>query len=372
MKFLIITYAPHIIEDNRYYAYAPYVREMNLWIKNTDEVIVVAPVWKIPKTVMQTSYVHENITFHPIAAFDVLNFKSAIKAIFQIPAIFFTICKTMRTADHIHLRSPGNIGLLGCFAQILFPGKKKTAKYAGNWDPKSVQPLTYRLEKYILSNTFITKKMQVLVYGHWENATKNIKPFFTASYAESEKTTVIKASIFEKINFVFAGSLVKGKDPMYAIQLVEKLYQKGRNVRLDLFGDGLLYKSIGIYIKEKELSDCIFLHGNQSKEILIKAYQQSHFVILPSVSEGWPKAVAEGMFWGAIPIATPVSCVPFMLDFGYRGILLEMNQQLDLQKIELIIENESQLMDKSRNCIEWSQKYTIERFDEAIQKLVFP
>jgi hypothetical protein len=35
--------------------------------------------------------------------------------------------------------------LLGCVLQI-FSNKKKTAKYAGNWDPKK-QPWDYKLKK---------------------------------------------------------------------------------------------------------------------------------------------------------------------------------------------------------------------------------
>src|SRR5690606_34200508 len=48
----------------------------------------------------------------------------------------------------------------------------------------------------------------------------------------------------------------------------------------------------------------------------------SHFLILASKSEGWPKAVAEAMFFGCILIVTPVSCVPWMLNYGSRGILI--------------------------------------------------
>ena len=42
-------------------------------------------------------------------------------------------------------------------------------------------------------------------------------------------------------------------------------------------------------------------------------------------SEGYLKAIAEGMFWGTIPIATRVSCLEYMLDKGNRGILLNLN-----------------------------------------------
>jgi hypothetical protein len=73
-----------------------------------------------------------------------------------------------------------------------FISKKKTAKYLGNWDPKAKQPFTYKLQRWILSNTFLTRKMQVLVYGEWEGSNKIIKPFFTATYSESQ----IQHSVF--------------------------------------------------------------------------------------------------------------------------------------------------------------------------------
>ena len=57
-----------------------------------------------------------------------------------------TLYKSIKKSDVIHLRCPGNIGLLACFIQILFPKKNKTAKYAGNWDPKAKQPLSYKLQ----------------------------------------------------------------------------------------------------------------------------------------------------------------------------------------------------------------------------------
>jgi hypothetical protein len=33
------------------------------------------------------------------------------------------------------------------------------------------------------------------------------------------------------------------------------------------------------------------------------------------------------MFWGCVPIVTSVSCIPFMLDYGKRGVLLDKNKK---------------------------------------------
>ena len=190
MTFAIITFVPHIIEQNQYFAYAPYVREMNIWIKDLEQISIVAPISKTSKTLIDANYQHQNIDFIPIESFDIKSAQSIFKAIFKIPRISWRIYWAMKKADHIHLRCPGNISLLGCLVQILFPSKTKTAKYAGNWDLKAKQPWSYRMQKWILSNAFLSRNMQVMIYGEWENQSENCKPFFTATYSETEKTVL--------------------------------------------------------------------------------------------------------------------------------------------------------------------------------------
>jgi glycosyltransferase involved in cell wall biosynthesis len=262
------------------------------------------------------------------------------------------------------------MGLLGCLVQILFPNKPKTAKYAGNWDLKAKQPLSYRIQKWLLSNTFLTKNMQVLVYGEWENSTRNIKPFFTASYFEKDKIEVSPRTLTGKIAFVFVGTISNGKQPLYAIQLVEKLQQQGYDVQLAIYGEGAERNPIENYITEKALESLVFLKGNQSQETLKKAYLENHFVILPSLSEGWPKVVAEGMFWGCLPIASRVSCVPNMLANGNRGLLLDMNLEEDANKIINLLQDNNLYQEKVNNAIQWSRQYTLDVFDNEIKQLL--
>lgn len=370
MKFTIITHVNHILQANDYFGYAPYVHEMNIWFKYVDEVIIVAPIKNGVPTAIESEYKHGEIDFRKVPDFSFTSFSRIFSSIFKLPIIFWRVYFAMKNADHIHLRCPGNMGLIGCFVQILFPNKIKTAKYAGNWDSQSKQPFSYKIQKWILSNTFLTRNMQVLVYGNWENQSKNIKPFFTATYSDSEKEVVAKTDLNGTIHFIFVGSLVSGKNPLYAIKLIEKLAQKGRPVILNLYGEGAEKESLQNYIQENNLQNFVILHGNQNKETVKNAYQKSHFVILPSKSEGWPKAIAEAMFWGCVPIATKVSCIPFMLDFGNRGILLEMNLNQDINQIEVIIADENNFRNKSKLSQNWSQNYTLELFETEIKKLL--
>jgi glycosyltransferase involved in cell wall biosynthesis len=370
MKLLIVSAAPFIFKDEKYFAYSPYVKELVIWEKYANGISFCCPVWKNQNGLLVEEITFDIKKYYKLIDFNLNNFTNIVKAFFYAFWNSLIIFKAMQQADHIHLRCPGNIGLLGCLVQILFPKKPKTAKYAGNWDPKAKQPWSYRLQKWILSNTFLTKNMQVLVYGEWDGSTKNIKPFFTATYSEVDKEPLKVLDLKETIHFVFVGALVSGKNPLYAIQLVEGLYRKGYDVSLDLFGEGIEREVLEKYIASNHLQNFIKLNGNQNQETVKKAYQESHFVLLASKSEGWPKALAEGMFWGCVPVATPVSCIPYMLDYGERGLLLHVNLEQDIQQLEALLTNESDFKSKREKASNWSRNYTLDVFEGEIKKIL--
>lgn len=437
MRFAIFSHVEHIEREERYYAYAPYVREMNLWLKHVGEVEVVAPRLSEGEIVgAKDFYIHENLIFLKISSFHFLNLKGAVRAASKIPVVFYKIFSAMKRADHLHLRCPGNVGLLACICQIFFPFKFKSAKYAGNWDPKSKQPWTYRLQKWILSNTFLTRNMQVLVYGEWVGQSKNVVPFFTASFLEKETSEVRKKPFSGAFTFLFVGNLVEGKRPLEAVKLVQELNEtvvqgpdqmraNSMRVQLEFFGEGPERQKLEKYVKDHKLEELVFFQGSRPLEELKKAYQKAHFVILPSKSEGWPKAIAEGMFFGCIPIATPVSCVPWMLgfppapeggaknySFGKRGILIkefdtfqksrqfeyfstspegelknvsrtgfsetlvvtnkewsEVREQ-EVEKLPILLSDQEEMKRMSEAAKKWSQEYTLEKFEAAIQEVL--
>jgi len=369
MKLLVVSSAPFIFRENKVYAYSPYVNEMAIWQKYAT-ISFACVEWKEANGLLVSEIPFEIDRFFKLADFNIKSKKNLLKAIYNSIVNIFILIKAMKSANHIHLRCPGNIALLGCIAQIFFPNKTKTAKYAGNWDSKSKQPFTYRLQKKILSNTFLTKNMQVLVYGEWANQSKNIKPFFTATYRESDKTPVVKRNLHEKIRFVFAGTLSLGKRPMYALKLIESLYKKGCDLHFDLYGEGVERKNLETYISANGLSQIITLHGNQNEFTVRNAYQKAHFLVLPSQSEGWPKVVAEAMFWGCVPISSAVSCVSNMLDSGNRGILLTMELEKDVASIYELLRNDEVYSEKAFNAEKWSRNYTLDTFEAEIEKLL--
>jgi len=369
MKFLIISHVNHVQQDGLYYGYEPYVSEMNIWLKYVDNVEVIAPLQEREITKIDKAYKHDSVSFKEIPRIEFKSLNKVIASIIRLPKILWTLYKGCASADHIHLRCPGNIGLLGCFVQILFPKKIKTAKYAGNWDPNSRQPFSYRFQKQILKNTFLSKNMKVLVYGDWKDQTTNIKSFFTASFSRTENSPLVERDYSEELKFIFVGSLVEGKRPLLSIKIIELLIKRGMRVFLDIYGDGILMNDLQNYVVDNKLDKNIKFHGNQNKNTLIDVYKQAHFLILGSKSEGWPKAVAEAMFFFTIPIATSISCIPQMLEHGKRGILIEPKVNSAVNTILESIDN-SKLKQMAKEAAQWSRQFNLERFGEEISTLV--
>jgi glycosyltransferase involved in cell wall biosynthesis len=257
--------------------------------------------------------------------------------------------------------------------QILFPGKKKTAKYAGNWDPHSGQPFTYRLQRRILNNEFLTRNMQVMVYGNWpDSSARNTAPFFTASYTESQKFILIpripRAS--ETVRLIFTGALLASKRPLLSVQIADQLVQTGIAVQLDIFGNGEMRQELENYIGAHNLGSVVTLHGNRPAQELISYYQQAHFLIFLSKTEGWPKVVAEAMWWGCLPVTTAVSCVPEMLGNGTRGSVIGADKDEAVKRIRYYLDHATEYATQVTEASAWAQQFTLEKFEEAITRLL--
>jgi glycosyltransferase involved in cell wall biosynthesis len=341
---------------------------MNLWEKHVDELMIVAPLrYDLPNSI-DLPYKSVTINFISVPSFDLIGLRSRIFTILKLPILLWRIFKAMRSADHIHLRCPGNIGLLATIVQVLFPQKMKTAKYAGNWDWNSKQPFSYRLQQKILRNTLVTKNMKVLVYGDWKE-TSNIKPFFTASYSKREilETPIRKFENRKAIKLIFVGSLVDAKRPMLGLEVSRKLSLLGIKNEIHFYGEGVERPNLEAFIKKNSMQISSFLHGNVDADEVKQAFQESHFLLFISKSEGWPKAVAESMFWGCLPLTSAVSCVPEMIGHGERGDLIEPIVNLIVEKINFYLQNPAQYNIKCSCAMNWSREFTLEKFENEIK-----
>lgn len=371
MKFLVITFAPYIVKPDGIYSYGPYVKEMNLWFKNVDEIGLCSPQWPQEGDLLISKYKQDHqFKLFLTKEFSISTPKEIIKTLWKLPGMTVQLFRAMRWADHIHFRCPTNICVLALLVQIFFPKKIKTAKYAGNWDWNSKQPWSYRFQQRMLRNTFLTKNMTAIVYGTWPDKNRNILPFYTASYTEAEKTETPPRPIDNEILLVYAGFFMASKAPLTSIQVCEQLNVAGYSCRLNMYGDGLEKSICEKYVTDNKLEHKILFHGNQPPAIVKEAFQKSHFTVFISKSEGWPKVVAESMFWGCVPVTTAVSCVPEMVGNGSRGKLVTNNVPQIVDAIKSYLENPVSYKCASEEGMQWSRQFTLEKFENDIKKIL--
>ncbi|SCX92795.1 Glycosyl transferases group 1 [Nonlabens sp. Hel1_33_55] len=448
MNLLVISDAPILEVHGNRQAYAPYAKELDLWMKHSSQVTFICPDKYLHNLLLREL---EQQDFEQIAVtrLEFNNIKSALTSIIAIPAQIITLYREMKKADHIHLRAPGSLTLLAGLVAILLPRKRKSVKYAGNWDPNSKQPLSYRWQKRLFSSPKWSKNTKVMAYGQWKNQSENIAPFFTASYSKTDRK-VFKKELVSPVQIIFVGTLSKNKNPQLLVELIKGLHQCGIEARAHFYGDGPMMSQLkeianstsskGRSLGQAEnesishsnsvlsdsrvmdsdsgprsnpvLSDCqdtdgdikpsslkkspsrtersrsednaaFTFHGNQPSGVVKKAYEKAHFVFLASQSEGWPKVVAEAMWHRCIPIVTPVSCVPWMLNncgkddlksaFAKaeqpRGLIYTQMDKV-IREIMFLLRNPEYYKEMSRSAQDWSQHYTIEKFEQEIVKLL--
>ncbi len=116
------------------------------------------------------------------------------------------------------------------------------------------------------------------------------------------------------IRLAFAGRFVPDKGPMFALCVCEALRRSGLDTALDLAGDGPQRDELSGYIARRGLDRHIRLRGWLGDRELERLWRRAHFALLPTRTEGWPKALSEAMAFRAVPIATPVGAIPSTLN----------------------------------------------------------
>ena len=105
------------------------------------------------------------------------------------------------------------------------------------------------------------------------------------------------------------------------MEALESVNKQNINLCHFIVGAGPLEEKINREMAEKGLSNVILISGLAQKELftLIRA---CNFVVIPSVSEGFPMVVGECMALGKPMVATEISGVVDMIESGREGLLI--------------------------------------------------
>jgi len=185
----------------------------------------------------------------------------------------------------------------------------------------------------------------------------------------------------EKITLIFVGRLAEEKNPYIPILTVKKLKEKGYNVNLNLVGDGKLKAKMEELIQKSGLNENVKMFGwIKDRRKLFEILKGSDILVFTSKpGEGLGLVILEAMSQGLPVIATKCGGPEEVIEDGINGYLVNYSTDEDIvnqfvDKIEVLIKNTKIYEKISKNNIEKTKEWTMEKFSkiqrERILKLI--
>lgn len=374
-SLMVVSSAVHYIHDGRLFAYAPYVREMDLWADLFPELIIAAPCREAAPPQDSAPFSRLNISLRPQAETGGDTPGAKLKQIISLPALIYGLCRAMWGVDAIHVRCPGNMGLLGVMIAPFF-SRRVVAKYAGQWTGYPGEPLTWRWQRALLKSRWWPGP--VTVYGDWPNQPPHVIPFFTSVMNErqAERASDVarrrKISVNERmpLRVLFVGRLSAAKNVNAILDAVALLKARDIRVECDIVGEGPERERLEKQADRLGIVDRVNFAGGVDFDQALDFYERADALALVSETEGWPKAIAEAMAFGLICIGSDRGLIPMMLCEG-RGIVVPPGDAEALASaLQNIIDNPSQYMEMSSRAAEWGRQYSLEGLRRAIGELL--
>jgi glycosyltransferase involved in cell wall biosynthesis len=373
-SLLIVSSAIHYAHKGRLYSYAPYVREIDLWADLFPELVIAAPCRESEPPADCSPFSRPNISIRAQRETGGNAFGAKIKQILTLPALIYGLCRAMRRADAIHVRCPGNLGLLGVALAPIF-SRRVVAKYAGQWTGYPGEPAAWRWQRAILKSRWW--RGPVTVYGDWPNQPPNVIPFFTSVMNERQAVRAEAAARRKIFNFnarplriLFVGRLSTAKNVNTVLDAVARLKGLPVRVECDIVGEGPERARLEKYTDELGIRDRVNFVGGVEFEQALDYYERADTLVLVSETEGWPKAIAEAMAFGLICIGSNRGLIPAMLGEG-RGVVIPPGDAEALTSaLRHIIDNADIYKEMSGRAAEWAGHYSLEGLKQAIGELL--
>lgn len=148
----------------------------------------------------------------------------------------------------------------------------------------------------------------------------------------------------ETLNLVlFVGLLRARKRPDLAVEAFAIARQEVPDLALHFAGAAIepaLKAKMDQYIADHNLSGSVRFLGHLTESLLLEAYQRASIVLLTSDLETSPMAIQQAMAAGKAVVATAAGGVPFLIDDGRTGLVVERNNPEQIaQALVRLIEN---------------------------------
>lgn len=372
-KLVIISHTEHYKNtENQIVGWGSTINEINFLADYWEEVVHVGCFYNDKAPSSALPYSKNNIRFKAIPPYGGKSLIDKIKIVAKIPKIVAVVYKNLKDATEVQLRLPTSMGLflLPLFS-FIFPRKYTFwVKYAGNWGQAN-PPLSYKIQRWWLKNNFA--KCKVTINGFWENQPSHCLSFENPCLTENQIKQGLKISEQKTFNkpfvFTFVGRLEEAKGVSDCIEALRSIPVENIE-KVHFIGDGEnseFYKDKASFLRDK-----VVFHGFLEPDKVHSILSKSHFLLLPSKSEGFPKVVAEAGSYGVIPVVSNVGSISHYIN-DKNGFLWNIKSEFSYSKVLLkgVMTDEKKLKQMSKEIESLAEKFTFNHYIQKLNKRVF-
>ena len=223
--------------------------------------------------------------------------------------------------------------------------------------------ITLRAEKNFFGSCSLFDSSIRCIPAHTHYTIYNALPgYIQISDNKKENNDIITIGVVSRLEHI------KGMD--LVVPAFAKVYEKNKNIRLLVVGDGSLRHQMEEDASRSHLCKIIEFAGMQQQRDLQSYYDKIDVLLMPSRSEGFGLTAIEGMARGCVLVASNTGGLPEVVREGYVGLLHQPESVDDLaNKICSLIENPKLLEQMRSHLHDYVQQFTFERYADLFNDL---
>lgn len=293
---------------------------------------------------------------------ETINDKNKISKFFQEIKGMQEFKKNINEYDivHIHMASRRSTFRKGKYVRIAKAKSKKVIIHIHGAEYKKFYAECNEKQKGYVKETLQLADKIIVLSEEW-------KEFFKTLVNEDKIEVVYNAIVIPKDfnksldteKMLFLGRLGKRKGIYDLLDVMEKVCENHKNVKLYIGGDGEV-EEVQKLIVEKKLENNVEYIGWTAGAKKDEYLRNCSFYVLPSYNEGMPMSVLEGMAYKNVTISTNVGGIPKVISNEENGIIIEPGDKDKLYEYILKLLEDRKLREKlSKNA----RKTMEEKFD---------
>lgn len=316
MKLLIVSDLPHYKRNGQIVGWGTTVREINHLARMFEEIRYVACLHPDPAPDSALPYDTDKIKLIPLPPSGGKSLRAKLTILRFTPLYLKTIYRELSWADMVHVRCPNNIGLLAMLLlSAVSSPKMRWFKYAANWNPTFRDPWSWIFQRWWLGKGW--QKGIVTINGNWPDQSPHVYTILNPTLTEAEINSGQAVGKYKELKIpiylLYIGTITLNKGAERALKIAQSLIEQNINIEFNFIGDGPEKVTLERRVREQGLTKWITFHGWFPRTELGKFYEAAHFLVLPSISEGWPNVISEALGFGVVPLAGAVSVIPKLL-----------------------------------------------------------